>query len=165
MSDKEQQQTTQQPTEDTREVQKGGILPEGWGEEDKPEPSGMSSLPFGPSLFPLPIHLVAWIFLPELRLTTVFPDAYLGKYGNAAGDKIQGTLGKVGEPLGKGLGFAAKPVGGLVEPLVGGVMKSGSEFNNLAKEEYGKPNSEQQKEELKKGLGGKDQDGGNPLGL
>ncbi|KAL9113622.1 MAG: hypothetical protein Q9227_002360 [Pyrenula ochraceoflavens] len=133
MADKEQeqQQPPQQPTDDTAEVQKGGILPEGWGEEDKPNPN----------------------------------DAYLGKYGNAAGDKIEGTLGKVGQPVGKGLGYATKPVGSLVEPVVGGLMKSGNAFGSLVKEEYGKPDSETQKEEMKKGLGNNEQDKDNPLGL
>ncbi|KAI4217356.1 MAG: hypothetical protein LQ351_000665 [Letrouitia transgressa] len=54
--------------------------------------------------------------------------AFLGSYGNAAGSTIQSGLAPVGKPLGKGLETVASPVGGLVEPLVGGIMKSGSAF-------------------------------------
>ncbi|KAL8872785.1 MAG: hypothetical protein Q9198_007147, partial [Flavoplaca austrocitrina] len=63
--------------------------------------------------------------------------AFLGGYGNAAGDKgnltspllflpflsspnhtpVSSTLSPVGKPVGKGLETVASPVGGLVEPL------------------------------------------------
>lgn len=45
-TDKQDSSTTQ-PVEDTQEAQKGGILPEGWGEEDKPNPNGASLLSDG----------------------------------------------------------------------------------------------------------------------
>ena len=48
--------------------------------------------------------------------------------GNSAGGYIQSGLAPVGNTLGKGLGTAGKPVGGLVEPLVGGITKSGKAF-------------------------------------
>lgn len=71
----------------------------------------------------------------------------------------------MGQPVGKGLGTVARPVGGLVEPVVGGLMKSGKGFNDMFKEEYGKPTSGEVKEELAKGEGGEEQTGENPLGL
>jgi hypothetical protein len=52
--------------------------------------------------------------------------------GNAAGDYIQKGLNPVGQYAGKGLETVAKPVGGLVEPLVGGIMKSGEAFGEQA---------------------------------
>lgn len=70
-------------------------------------------------------------FLPSaffLILIILVGSAFLGSYGNAAGSTIQSGLAPVGKPLGKGLETVASPVGGLVEPLVGGIMKSGSAF-------------------------------------
>ncbi|MCJ1314204.1 hypothetical protein MMC25_007884 [Agyrium rufum] len=92
-------------------------------------------------------------------------DAYLGKYGNAVGDKVQGVLGKVGGPVGTGLGYAGKPVGGLVEPIVGGLMKSGGEFGKLISEERGQPSMAEEQEEMAKGVGNNEKTGDNPLGL
>ncbi|KAK4691080.1 hypothetical protein P7C71_g5845, partial [Lecanoromycetidae sp. Uapishka_2] len=57
-----------------------------------------------------------------------------GNFGNSAGDKIQGTLGKVGQPVGKGLEYAAAPVGGIVEPLVGGLFKAPQNFGQASEE-------------------------------
>ncbi|KAL9098145.1 MAG: hypothetical protein Q9163_006139 [Psora crenata] len=56
-------------------------------------------------------------------------------YGNQAGEKVQGTLGKVGEPVGKGLSYAAAPVGSIVDPVVGGVMRSGELAHDSPKED------------------------------
>ncbi|KAL9618886.1 MAG: hypothetical protein Q9160_006476 [Pyrenula sp. 1 TL-2023] len=188
----DKKQTTQQPVEDTQEAEKGGILPEGWTTEDKPNPDGKKLSPNEESVYtcmhihthiracgrafccttsPNPLaspisHLSPTpqpIFLSSIL--TLTPDAYLGKYGNKAGQSIQSTLGKVGEPLGTGLNYAARPVGGLVEPIVGGLMGSGKAFDGLVKEEYGKPNTEDVKAELAKGEGGEEQNAGNPLGL
>ena len=39
---------------------------------------------------------------------------------------MQNTLSPVGNTVGKGAETAAKPVGSVVEPLVGGVMKAGN---------------------------------------
>ena len=47
------------------------------------------------------------------------------RYGDAAGESIDNTLGKVGHPLGTGLSYATAPVGNVVDSLVGGVMRSG----------------------------------------
>lgn len=52
------------------------------------------------------------------------------EYGNAAGESIQNTLGKVGEPLGNGLSYAVAPVGNVVESVVGGVMKAPDVLND-----------------------------------
>ena len=41
--------------------------------------------------------------------------------GNAVGDKIEGFTAPVGNTLNKGLGVVAKPVGSVLDPLVGGV--------------------------------------------
>ena len=59
--------------------------------------------------------------------------SYLSKpqqYGNAAGDSISGTLGKVGQPVGDGLSYVAAPVGNVVGSVVGGVMKAGDVLND-----------------------------------
>lgn len=93
--------------------------------------------------------------------------AFLGSYGNSAGDKVQSTLSPVGKPLGKGLGMVGSPIGGLVEPLVGGVMKSGKGFGDTVG--VGAGNQDKKKlEEMQKDradVGGKEQTGDNPLGL
>ncbi|KAL8877795.1 MAG: hypothetical protein Q9192_008595 [Flavoplaca navasiana] len=93
--------------------------------------------------------------------------AFLGGYGNAAGDKVSSTLSPVGKPVGKGLETVASPVGGLVEPLVGGIMKSGKGFGDTVG--VGAGNQDQKKYEEKEseraGVGGKEQTAGNPLGL
>lgn len=51
-------------------------------------------------------------------------------YGNKAGDTISSTLGKVGQPVGKGLSYGTAPVGNIVDSLVGGVMRSGEMAND-----------------------------------
>ncbi|KAL8774801.1 MAG: hypothetical protein Q9209_000740 [Squamulea sp. 1 TL-2023] len=93
--------------------------------------------------------------------------AFLGGYGNSAGDKVSSTLSPVGKPLGKGLETVASPVGGLVEPLVGGLMKSGKGFGDTVG--VGAGNQDQKKyeeaEQERAPVGGKEQTAGNPLGL
>ncbi|KAL8778403.1 MAG: hypothetical protein Q9213_007429 [Squamulea squamosa] len=116
--------------------------------------------------------------------------AFLGGYGNSAGDKgypprspsplsspiflsanykkkVSSTLSPVGKPLGKGLETVASPVGGLVEPLVGGLMKSGKGFGDTVG--VGAGNQDHKKyeeaEQERAPVGGKEQTAGNPLGL
>ena len=83
-------------------------------------------------------------------------------FGNSAGEKIQGTLGKVGGPVGKGLETVAAPVGGLIDPLVGGLFRAPDAMQN-AKGETEKV--ERHNEEMEKPIAGKEQTGANPLGL
>lgn len=127
-----------------------------------------------------------------------------GAYGDAAGEKIQGTLGKVGGPVvctflsllslplshlcllyctlhlpraytrdkrlqtdagirqGKGLSTIASPVGGLVEPLVGGLFKAPENFAHAtdAIDDVDRHN-----EEMERPIAGEEQTGANPLGL
>lgn len=94
-------------------------------------------------------------------------DAFLGSYGNSAGDKIQSGLSPLGKPLGKGLGVLGKPVGGLIEPLVGGLVKSGSAFGDAAGVGAGNMDHKNaaEEEEMKKPVGGQEQTADNPLGL
>ncbi|KAL8910218.1 MAG: hypothetical protein Q9171_004461 [Xanthocarpia ochracea] len=93
--------------------------------------------------------------------------AFLGGYGNTAGDKVSSTLSPVGKPLGKGLETVASPVGGLVEPLVGGILKSGKGFGDTVG--VGAGNQDHKKfeeaERERAPVGGKEQTGDNPLGL
>ncbi|KAF6220087.1 hypothetical protein HO133_003218 [Letharia lupina] len=85
-----------------------------------------------------------------------------GNFGNSAGDKIQGTLGKVGGPVGKGLETVAAPVGGLIDPLVGGLFRAPETLKNATQESE---KVDQHNEELEKPIAGQEQTGGNPLGL
>ncbi len=85
-----------------------------------------------------------------------------GNFGNSAGDKIQGTLGKVGGPVGKGLETVAAPVGGLIDPLVGGVFRAPDSLKNAAQETE---NVDKHNEDLEKPIAGQEQTGSNPLGL
>ncbi|KAI4090846.1 MAG: hypothetical protein LQ344_004493 [Seirophora lacunosa] len=93
--------------------------------------------------------------------------ALLGSYGNSVGDKVQSTLSPIGQPLGKGLGTIASPVGGLVEPLVGGVMKSGAGFGDTVGVGAGNQDAKKraEMERAREPVGGKEQTAGNPLGL
>ena len=83
-------------------------------------------------------------------------------YGNAAGEKIQGALGKVGNPVGKGLETAAKPVGGIVEPVVGGLFRAPETFGYAADSDA---KAKKQDEEDHRPIAGEEQTGDNPLGL
>ena len=46
---------------------------------------------------------------------------------------MESTLGKVGQPVGKGLSYATAPVGNVVDSLVGGVMRGGELANDAPK--------------------------------
>lgn len=85
-----------------------------------------------------------------------------GNFGNSAGDKIQGTLGKVGGPVGKGLETIAGPVGGLIDPLVGGMFRAPETLKNATQESE---KVDKHNEELEKPIAGQEQTGSNPLGL
>ncbi|KAI4171401.1 MAG: hypothetical protein LQ343_004257 [Gyalolechia ehrenbergii] len=87
--------------------------------------------------------------------------------GKSRPEPVQSTLSPVGKPLGKGLGTIASPVGGLVEPLVGGVMKSGKGFGDTVGVGAGNqdPKKLEEMREERKDVGGKEQTAQNPLGL
>jgi len=91
--------------------------------------------------------------------------------GNTAGEQIQSVLSPVGDIAGKGLGTAGKPLGGVVDPVVGGVMRSGKAFGEQLGVGYGNheggPAAAEEKEakRMKEPFGGKEQNADNPLGL
>ena len=91
--------------------------------------------------------------------------------GNSVGDKVSGVLKPVGGPVGKGLETVTKPLGGIIDPLLGGIMRSGEAFGEQAGVGYGNKEGgpakagEAELEKLKKGEGGQEQTGDNPLGL
>ncbi len=72
--------------------------------------------------------------------------------------------------MGKGLEQVGRPVGGVVDPLVGGVMKGagawGSAFG-VGSGNMDKRNAAEaaEREKMKEEVGGKEQTGDNPLGL
>lgn len=111
----------------------------------------------------------SFAFLPHHRSksTNVPQDAFLGSYGNAAGDKIQSGLSPIGKPMGKGFEMIGRPLGGLVEPLVGGLMKTAGAFGDAAGVGAGNMDHKRaaEAEERKEPVGGKEQTAGNPLGL
>jgi hypothetical protein len=58
--------------------------------------------------------------------------------GNAAGDAIEGSLKPVGNYVGKGLETITKPLGhGIIDPIVGGIMRAGEAFGNQANVGFG----------------------------
>lgn len=91
--------------------------------------------------------------------------------GNSAGEWIQGKLNPVGKYAGKGLETVGKPVGGIVDPLVGGVMRSGEGFGDTIGVGYGNKEGgpakqqEAEAEKMKQPVGGQEQTADNPLGL
>jgi len=91
--------------------------------------------------------------------------------GNNAGDKVQSMLSPVGKYTGKGLGMVGSPVGGIVDPLLGGIMKGGKAFGEQAGVGFGNAEggpgkaAEAEAERMKEPFGGKEQDADNPLGL
>ena len=91
--------------------------------------------------------------------------------GDNAGTAVQGYLSPLGKPLGKGLETASKPLGGIVEPTVGTVMRAGEAFGETTNVGFGnkeggpKAAGEKEQAKLKEGLGGKEEGGDNPLGL
>ncbi|MCJ1429709.1 hypothetical protein MMC29_007624 [Sticta canariensis] len=94
-------------------------------------------------------------------------DAFLGSYGNRAGSTINSTLSPVGAPLGKGLETVTRPVGNVVDALVGGVMRSGAAHGDIAGVGAGNMDKkrDEENERLREPLGGEEQTGQNPLGL
>ena len=85
-----------------------------------------------------------------------------GNFGNSAGDKIQSTLGKVGGPVGKGLEVAAAPLGGIIDPLVGGLFRAPDGLKTATQESE---KVDRHNEEMGKPIAGQEQTGENPLGL
>lgn len=91
--------------------------------------------------------------------------------GNSAGDWIQDKLNPVGKYTGKGLETIGKPVGGIVDPLVGGVMRSGEAFGDTVGVGYGNKEGgpakqkEAEGQRMKEPTGGQEQTADNPLGL
>ncbi len=57
--------------------------------------------------------------------------------GNAIGDKVSSTLSPVGKPVGKGLETISKPLGGIIDPTVGTILKAGEAFGNQANVGFG----------------------------
>lgn len=92
-------------------------------------------------------------------------------FGNAAGDKIQETLKPVGDIAGKGFETIGRPVGGLVDPTVGGIMRAGKGWGEQLGVGFGNHEGGPAKQEeaegkrMKEPVGGKEQTGDNPLGL
>ena len=91
--------------------------------------------------------------------------------GNAVGDKVHSTLSPVGNTVGKGLETAGKPLGGIISPLLGGVMRTGEAFGTQANVGFGNKEggptkqAEAEGERMKQPVGGQEQTGDNPLGL
>lgn len=123
--------------------------------------------PLPPSPLPLPSSPLQktskLIALPSLPHS----DAFLGSYGNRAGSTINSTLSPVGAPLGKGLETVTRPVGNVVDAVVGGVMRSGAAHGEVAGVGAGNMDkkTDEQNERLREPLGGEEQTGQNPLGL
>ncbi|MCJ1466423.1 hypothetical protein MMC07_005042 [Pseudocyphellaria aurata] len=94
-------------------------------------------------------------------------DAFLGSYGNAAGSKINSALSPVGAPVGKGLETATRPVGNVVDAVVGGVLRFGGASGEAAGVGAGNMDlkNDAETERLREPLGGEEQTGQNPLGL
>src|SRR5438046_2539943 len=94
-------------------------------------------------------------------------DALLGKYGNRMGETIEAGLAPVGKPVGTGLATVARPVGGLVDGVVGGLMRSGAAFGAAAGVGAGNMDHQRaaEEDERHRPVGGQDQTADNPLGL
>lgn len=98
------------------------------------------------------------------------PAPFLGSYGNAAGNKIESTLSPIGRPMGKGFQIVTKPVGGVVDAVVGGLIRSGAAYGEVAGVGAGnmdkkKAEEKEEKAERHEEVGGKEQTGENPLGI
>ncbi|EXJ53995.1 hypothetical protein A1O7_09332 [Cladophialophora yegresii CBS 114405] len=91
--------------------------------------------------------------------------------GTSAGDKIESTLSPVGKNVGPVLEKGGGVVGGVVDPVLGGVMRSGKGFGEQLGVGYGNAEGgpakaqEAEHKRMKEDLGGKEQTGDNPLGL
>lgn len=107
--------------------------------------------------------------LPSPNLTDFLPGTSfgLGGYGNSVGDKIESTMAPVGKPLGKGLETVGRPLGGVIDPIVGGIMRFGSASGAAAGVGAGNMDkkNEAEAEWKKESIGGKEQTRENPLGL
>jgi len=103
----------------------------------------------------------------------------LSSYGNSAGDKVQSALSPVGKPLGTAFEKGAAPVGSIVGSVVdngimaggraaGAISGAGAGGMDTGEMKEGYEDAKKQKkeqEDLKAGIGGKEQTGDNPLGL
>ena len=94
----------------------------------------------------------------------------LSSYGNNFGNTIEDKLSPVGKYAGKGFEKIGGPVGGIVDPLLGGMMRSGGAFGDVVGVGSGnmdkkKAAEAEEREKMKKEIGGKEQTGDNPLGL
>ncbi|KIW87240.1 uncharacterized protein Z519_12143 [Cladophialophora bantiana CBS 173.52] len=93
------------------------------------------------------------------------------RLGDSAGEKIEGTLSPVGKHVGKGLETVARPVGGIVDPTVGSIMRMGKGWGEQLGVGYGNYEGGPAKQEeaegqrMKEPFGGKEQNADNPLGL
>lgn len=102
--------------------------------------------------------IVAWYEKPE-------------GMGNSAGEWIRDKLNPVGKYTGKGLETIGKPIGGVVDPLVGGVMRGGEAFGDTVGVGYGNKEGgpakqqEAEGERMRQPVGGGEQTADNPLGL
>ena len=69
--------------------------------------------------------------------------------------------------MGKGLETVARPVGNVVDAVVGGVMRSGGAHGDIAGVGAGNMDkkTDEENERLREPLGGEEQTGQNPLGL
>lgn len=91
--------------------------------------------------------------------------------GNTAGEYIQSTLEPVSKYAGQGLETIAKPVGGIVDPIVGTTMRAGEGFGNTVGVGFGNKEGGPAKQEeaeaqrMKEPIGGEEQTADNPLGL
>ena len=57
--------------------------------------------------------------------------------GNSVGDKVGSVLSPVGKPVGKGLETVSKPLGGIIDPTVGTIMRAGEGFGNQVNVGFG----------------------------
>jgi len=84
---------------------------------------------------------------------------------------VQDKLNPVGKYAGKGFETIGKPVGGIVDPLVGGIMRSGEGWGDTIGVGFGNKEGgpakqqEAEGERMKQPIGGEEQTGDNPLGL
>lgn len=91
--------------------------------------------------------------------------------GNAAGDWVQDKLNPVGQYAGKGFETIGKPIGGVVDPLVGGLMRGSEAFGDQLGVGFGNKEGgpakqqEAEGERMKQPIGGEEQTADNPLGL
>lgn len=87
------------------------------------------------------------------------------RYGDAAGEKIDSTVGVVGHPVGKGLATVTAPVGNIVDSAVGGLTRAGEMAMSSSGMGQEQDKAHKEDEAFTKPIGGKEQTGQNPLGL